>query len=155
MAFFEKFSETISSKSKDVANKAKGLAEVASLTAKISTQESLIDKYFKEIGRFMYEHREEPCDNGLEERYQLVDAAYEEIDRLRAEIRKIKGIKLCENCGAEVAAESAFCSKCGMAVPEEMPEEVEAEAVCEVTPETGEAEETAEVAQTEDEKITE
>ena len=133
MDFFNKFSETITNKSKDVANKAKEIAEVTSLSGKIVTQENLIEKYYKEIGRFVYEHREETCDNGLEERFKLVDAAYEEIERLKSEIRKIKGVKLCESCKAELPAEAAFCSKCGTAVPEEVPAEVEAEAVCDVT----------------------
>lgn len=133
MDFFNKLSETITSKSKDVANKAKEIAEVTSLTGKIAAQESLIEKYYKEIGRFVYEHREDCCDNGLEERFKLVDAAFEEVERLKSEIRKIKGIKLCGSCGAEVEAEAAFCSKCGTAVLQEVPAEVEAEEVRDVT----------------------
>ena len=132
MAFWDKLSETVSSKSKEVADKAKEIAEVTSLTSKISTQESLIEKYYKEIGRFVYEHKDEQCDNGLEERFKLVDAAYEEIEKLKKDIRNIKGIKLCDSCGAEVASDAAFCPKCGTAVPEEIPQEVQAEEVREV-----------------------
>lgn len=154
MEFFEKLSETITSKSKDVANKAKEIAEVTSLNGKIVAQEGLIEKYYKEIGRFMYEHREEQCDNGLEERFKLVDAAYEEIDRLKSEIRKIKGVKLCEGCGAEVTPDSAFCSKCGTAIPEDIPEEVHAEEVRDITEETVE-EAPVEVPETEETIATE
>ena len=143
MAFWDKFSETVSSKSKEVADKAKEIAEVTSLTSKISTQESLIEKYFNEIGRFVYEHKDEQCDNGLEERFKLVDAAYEEIEKLKKDIRKIKGIKLCESCGAEVASDVAFCPKCGTAVPEEIPHEVQAEEVKEVPAEDAVAVEAA------------
>lgn len=147
MAFWDKLSETVSSKSKEVADKAKEIAEVTSLSGKISAQESLVDKYYKEIGRFVYEHKDEQCDNGLEERFKLVDAAYEEIECLKKEIRKIKGIKLCESCGAEVSADAAFCPKCGTAVPEEVPQEVPAEEVREVP---AEEEAAAEVPATEE-----
>lgn len=150
MAFFDKLSETITTRGKDVANKAKEIAEVTSLNSKISAQEDLISKYFKEIGRFMYEHREKQCDNGLEERFHLVDAAYEEIDRLKKEIRRIKGIKECESCGAEVPADAAFCPKCGNAVPEDVPDEVEAEEVREVAPEEGAQEAAPEAESTEE-----
>lgn len=148
MDFFDKLTEKITNTSKDVANKAKELADLAGLNSKIASQESLIDKYFKEIGRFMYEHKDEPCDNGLEERYKLVDSALEEIARLKKEIRKIKKIKECENCGAEVPQDAVFCCKCGTAVPEDVPEEVHAEEVRDVTDEvvteeTAASEETA------------
>ncbi len=133
MEFFGKLNEVITTKSKEVANKAKEIAEVTSLTGKVSAQESLIEKYYKEIGRFVYENREDACDNGLEERFKLVDAAYEEIERLKSEIRKIKGVKLCENCGNEVSGEDLFCSKCGTAVPQEVPTEVVAEEVRDMT----------------------
>ena len=136
MDFFNKLGEKLTSTGKEVASKAKELAEITSLNGKIAAQESQIDKYFREIGRFVYEHKEDPCDNGIEEKLKLVDAAYEEIVRLQTEIRRVKGVKLCENCNAEVGSDVAFCPKCGTAVPEEVPEEVHAEEVRDVTEES-------------------
>lgn len=133
MALFDKISETINTKGKDVAGKAKNLADLAGYNVKIVTQQDMINKYFKEIGRYMYEHKDTEVDNGLEERYKLVDDAYAEIDRLKAEIRKIKGVKQCTNCEAEVDAEHMFCPKCGTIMPQDVPEEVHAEEVRDVT----------------------
>ncbi len=135
MAFFDK----LSSAGKNVADKAKELAEITSLSSKIATQESQIEKCYKEIGRFAYEHRESPCDNGLEDFFKQIDDANVEIERLRAEIRKIKGIKVCENCKAEIPATAAFCPQCGTTAPVDAPEEVVAEEITEVTEENTEA----------------
>ena len=133
MELWEKISATVTNTGREVAGKAKELAEIAGLNAKIASEEAAIEKCLKEVGRFMYEHRENPCDNGLEERFKLVDEHYAQIAALKAQIRKIKGVKQCESCGAEVKAGVPFCGMCGHAVPEEVPEEVVAEEVCEVT----------------------
>lgn len=133
MELWEKISATVTNTGREVASKAKELAEIAGLNARIATEEAAIEKCLKEVGRFLYEHRENPCDNGLEERFKLVDEHYAEIARLKKEIRILKGVKVCEDCGAEVKAGVPFCGMCGHAVPEDVPEEVVAEEVCDVT----------------------
>ena len=37
----------------------------------------------------------------------------EQIAQYQAQIRQIKGIRLCPECGAEVGPDSAFCGGCG------------------------------------------
>ena len=51
MDFFEKVGETITGKSKDIVDKAKDLAEIASLRSQIGTCEEVIKKNYLEIGR--------------------------------------------------------------------------------------------------------
>ncbi len=126
MSFFDKVSETFSSKSKDVVDKAKEIAEVVNLNSQVSSQESLINKYFKEMGQYLYEHRGEDVTTPLEERYGLIDAAYEEIARLKKEILEVKGLKACPACGNEMPKDVAYCSKCGTQVPVAEPKTEEA-----------------------------
>ena len=45
-------------------------------------------------------------------------AEYLQEKDLKAQIQIIKGVVRCENCGAEVAKESAFCPSCGNKMPE-------------------------------------
>ena len=54
MAFWENFGETISAKSKEVADKAKNFTDIASLKGQIVSQENVILRYYKEIGREYY-----------------------------------------------------------------------------------------------------
>lgn len=142
MAFFDKLGETLSNTGKDVAKKAKELAEVASLNGQITTQEDCINKTFAEIGKMVYQQKAEWTSPELAEKIGVVDDAYAEIERLKKELMIVKGVKQCPQCGNEVAREAAFCSGCGAAVPVEEPKAEEVD-----VPE--QAEETAEEAQPE------
>lgn len=117
--FLDKVGETITNKGKDVAKKAKEIAEVVSLNNQISTQEDAINKVFLEIGKSVYQLKEEWISTELAEKFSLVDSAYEEIGRLKKEIMTLKGVKKCPGCGAEVANGSAYCPDCGTQMPEE------------------------------------
>ena len=135
MVCFDKLSENIANTSKDVAKKANEIAKVTGLNGQISSQESLIDGVFKEIGKLVYDNKDNIAGLDLSEVIGKIDAAKAEIERLKAEIRTVKGIKVCEQCGEEIADEVAFCPKCGAKAP-----------VVEVPAEEAPAEEAAPVA---------
>lgn len=67
MDLLSRFGSTISNKSKDVARKAKELAEISNLNSQISTQEEIIDKLCLEIGKVVYDKRETFPDDELTE----------------------------------------------------------------------------------------
>lgn len=113
MAFFDKIGETISSKSKDVAKKAKDMAEIAGLNGKISTQEEIIRKAYLEIGKAFYEKYKNDLSNEFGAECEKITVAKDEIDTIKSEIHKIKNCKVCSSCGAEIMEEAAFCPKCG------------------------------------------
>ena len=132
MDFFNKVGSTISSKSKDVTKKAKEIAEIAKLTGQIAEKEESIKGAYIELGKYVYESQKE-------------DAAVEEIEGLKREVRKLKGRQECPDCGKEVSYSAAFCSYCGAKLPEPEPEEVVEEGeVTEVTEEAAEAAEPVE-----------
>ena len=135
MTFFDKMSETISSKSKDVAKKAKEIAEVTSLNSKISAQQDLIAKTHKELGAFLCEHQEDWKEQDITGFFDGVETAKTEILRLQDEIRKVKGVKLCPGCGKEIGNEAAFCPFCGTPAPIVVEEPVAAETAGETAPE--------------------
>ena len=121
MAFFDKLGETLTNKGKDVAKKAKDFAEINSLNSQISTQQSMIQATYAEIGKNYYEAHRVDAGDPYADKMQVIDNALAQIAALNAQIRQVKGIKICANCGAEVPAESAFCSACGARVTEETP----------------------------------
>ncbi len=145
MDFFNKVGSTISSKSKDVTKKAKEIAEIAKLTGQIAEKEESIKGAYIELGKYVYESQKEDAPEEVAEKFAVIDAAVEEIEGLKREVRKFKGRQECPDCGKEVSYSAAFCSYCGAKLPEPEPEEVVEEGeVTEVTEEAAEAAEPVE-----------
>lgn len=145
MDFFNKAKEKIAKTSGDVAKKAKDLTEIAKLNSQVSSNESTIKNTYSEIGQYVYENLKDDAPAEIAEKMTLIDNAVAEIARLKAEIMKLKGSVKCENCGAEVDADVAFCPNCGAKTPEPVVDIVDEGEVKEVVEEAEEkAEETAE-----------
>ncbi|MDE5746351.1 MAG: zinc-ribbon domain-containing protein [Acetatifactor sp.] len=154
MDFFNKVGNTISSKGKDVTKKAKEIAEIAKLTGQIAEKEESIKDTYIELGKYVYENQKEDAPEEVAEKFAVIDATVEEIERLKREVRKLKGRQECPDCGKEVSYTAAFCSYCGAKLPEPEPEEVVEEGeVTEVTEETVDSEETAEAEPAKTEEI--
>lgn len=92
MDFFEKVGETITAKGKDVTNKAKDMAEIASLRNQISTCEEVIRKNYLEIGRLYYEQFREAENNDFMEQCMAITNAKNGVEALEGKIREIKGV---------------------------------------------------------------
>lgn len=137
MDFFNKVGSTISSKGKDVTKKAKEIAEISKLTGQIAVKEESIKGTYIELGKYVYETQKEDAPEEVAEKFAVIDAAVEEIESLKREVRKLKGRQMCPDCGKEVSYTAAFCSYCGAKLPEPEPEEVVEEGdVTEVSAET-------------------
>jgi ribosomal protein L40E len=128
MDFFEKVGDTITGKSKELAKKAKDVTDIAKLNSQISSEKDKINKNYIEIGRAYYNahlHEENYNYEGL---CGEITVSMDKITELKKDIQTLKGTKCCENCGAELPREAAYCLSCGTKVEEETePETEEAE----------------------------
>lgn len=138
MGFFDKVGSTISKTGKDAAAKVKEMAEIAKLNGQITTQEDIVKKNYLEIGKYVYENQKDGAPNEVAEKFAVIDAANEEIAKLKQQINDINGVKYCPQCNGEVAKGVAFCPSCGFKMPEEAPEVVEEGEVKEVVEEAAE-----------------
>lgn len=115
MAVFDNIKETISNAAKTAVNKSNELVEATKLKFAISDAEGEIKKLYEKMGKGIYDSfksGEEPSED-LKDTCAQIDKLYESLDELKAKLREYKNVKLCANCGAEMDADSAFCSKCG------------------------------------------
>lgn len=92
MDFIEKIGDTITSKGREAADKAKELAEIASLKSQIATCEEVIKKNYMEIGRIYYEQYGNMPEAVFDRQCHSIDNARTGIESLQAQIREIKGI---------------------------------------------------------------
>ena len=139
---FEKFAETINNAGKAVGEKTKLGTDVVKANFKISSEERALNELYLEIGKTYYDNNlDNPCCETMKELFDKVSEKKASIEALKEHVRKIKGVLLCQNCGAEVDAENNYCGKCGAKI--EKPEPVE-EAPAEETEEVIDHEDTVE-----------
>lgn len=116
MAFFEQIGKRITDAGQNVAQQTKDLADVTKLSNAISEREKKISQLFLLIGQSYYEgHKDDPVAEDLE-KIAEINSLYTEIFANREKIKQIKGVTKCENCGADVPLNAAFCNSCGTKV---------------------------------------
>ena len=122
MGFFDTLGKKASEAYGATAKKTGELAREAKLKMKINENKSNINDLYKEIGKKVYEKhvREEYIDikSELEEECSKIDILSSEIETCLASILELKNKKQCIKCFAEIAADAAFCPKCGEKQPE-------------------------------------
>lgn len=92
MDFIEKLGDTITSKGKEAADKAREIAEIANLKSQISTCEEVIKKNYAEIGRIYYEEYGENPEELLAKQCGAIRNAKRGAEELQEKINAIKGI---------------------------------------------------------------
>jgi predicted RNase H-like nuclease (RuvC/YqgF family) len=126
MAFLDDLKKTVS----DTTQGAKNLAETAKLNSRVNDLEKKNNAIFAEIGKKYYEKTKDKPDEELASLYVNLEENSKTIDKLKTEIRELKGIVLCPNCGAESKNGEKFCIQCGARVREDEPQETEPERFC-------------------------
>ena len=121
---FEKFVATLNNTGKAVSEKTKQGTDIVKANLKITTEERELNDLFLEIGKMYYKNNSEnPCCDQMKELFDKVSEKEAAVEELKNKVRALKGVVICENCGAEVGDDNAFCGKCGAKI--ERPEPVE------------------------------
>lgn len=113
MAFFEQLGKKITDAGQGVAQQTKNLADIAKLNSAISEKEKRIEQLYYDIGvAFFNAHKNDTvAENGG--MIGEINTLMSEIEQCRENIKQIKGVIKCSNCGAEIPINSTFCSACG------------------------------------------
>lgn len=126
MAFFEDLGKKVSQTSQDAIKKTKIMAETTKLNSHISSEKRVINELHTKIGEKYFELFCENPDANLAEFVTAIKEAQKKIEDYEEQIRNLKGIDSCPNCGAELKEGALFCTACGMKTAEVPVEEKEA-----------------------------
>ena len=113
--YVESAKEVLASAAKTVVKKSSEIYSTTKLTYEISKLRDEMNKCYKDMGKIFYDNYKgkEIDEDDVAELCGRIDELRNDIDKVSAEIARIKGNSVCNNCGAEVTKESSYCAKCG------------------------------------------
>lgn len=112
MDILDKISGTLLSASKDAAQKAKDLSDLARLRMDIRSKEDYINQQYQQIGKVYYA-RHKDDETPKYEQIALIREAEVLLNELKQQLGQIKGVQKCPQCGSDMPQEAEYCSKCG------------------------------------------
>lgn len=113
MAFFDELGKRISQTSQGVVQKTKDAAETLKINGLISDEEKRINALFLEIGKAYFEIHADSCEPRFNDMISGIKEAQSKIEMYSEQVKRLKGIVRCPNCGGEVPYGAPFCSSCG------------------------------------------
>lgn len=116
MGFFDELGSKITSGASAVANKTKDFAEVTKINSQITADTNAITAKYTEMGKTLYEKYAGDPSNEFASTFAEIQALEAKIVEQKSQIQKIKGVKTCPTCGAEIDASISFCGSCGAKV---------------------------------------
>ena len=132
MAFFDNLGKKASEMTAKAMQKAQELSETTKLNSLISEEEKKINNTYYQIGKLYVSLHSEDSEEAFAGMIASVAEGEQKISGYRRQIQDIKGVRLGEKCGAEVARGVAFCSSCGAPMPKaETPAPTEDQVRCE------------------------
>lgn len=125
MSFFDDLGKKLSQAGQTAAQKTKEIAETAKLNSQISDEEKKINDFYLQIGKLYVSLHNEDYEADFDELVKGLHESENRVKECRQQIKDIKGVTMCEKCGAEVSSGAAFCSTCGAPMPVASPAEPE------------------------------
>lgn len=124
MDFFENLSKKATEAGSKALEMTKGFSDTAVFKSTISTEEKNIKSMYYQIGELYFSTHKQDYEEPFGSMIQSIRSSKEKIKECKEQIRIIKDIHYCENCGAEVPNSSYYCSACGMVTKQYQPNTV-------------------------------
>lgn len=116
MDFIKNITKKVTETAKVAAKKSGDMVELTKLKMNISSEEDKIEKEYVQMGKIVFETYEkgEKVGEEFEAHCEKIVSYRENINAMKDQILKLRNVKVCPECGAELESEVLFCAKCGM-----------------------------------------
>lgn len=114
MAFYDELGKKISRTGQGAIQKTREFAEITKLNSANSELEKGIVATYTEIGRtYFQKYAQALPDEEFAALFHRIGESMRQIEANKNQIRILKGVVPCPNCGMDVDANAAFCRSCG------------------------------------------
>lgn len=117
MGIFDDFGKRVKDAGQKSVQKTRELSEISHLNTMLSQAESKINNLYCQIGKTYMELHRDDCEEDLAQYVSSIKDLEKDISLYKKQIQEIRGVQVCNQCGADISRGSAFCSSCGAPVP--------------------------------------
>ena len=126
--FLNGLSKKLTQVGQEAAAQTKIFTETAKINGIISDEEKQINNLYLQIGKLYFEANKNNATAEYNDLMTGIKDALVRVEKYKEQIRNVKGVRTCSNCGAEVANNAVFCNSCGTQLPVATPVEPAAQA---------------------------
>lgn len=140
MEFWEDVYKKMTDAASYTAKETGRLTDMTKLRFNLMREKSKLEDIFCELGKLYYAlNKNELIDDGLiEETLTMVDEKQAAIANIENQIKLLKNIRTCVNCGEQLDKDMEFCHKCGAKQTSDVSDEASDEAAEEAKEKTEE-----------------
>lgn len=113
MAFFDDMNRQLTRMGQSAIKKTKDVSESVRISSAIREEENKQDEWFRQMGQYFFENYSDQADGELRVLCSNVMQSKAQILRYNEQLKELKGMIQCPNCGAQIAENSMFCNVCG------------------------------------------
>lgn len=113
MSILDELDRKISKIGREAVKKTKEVSESVKVSASLKEEEDQIKELYLQIGEYCYSNRYAAEDRKLQELYASTDQRKQTIVAYQEQLRKLKKMVTCPNCGTDNPNDALFCTGCG------------------------------------------
>lgn len=115
MAFIDEFKRNAAEVADKAKKKTSEITAIAKINLNIKSCEAKLAAVYEEIGRLFYSAEREGADNTADIATCIMkaDKYVSDIAQAKKDLAKLRNVKSCSECGAEIDINFAFCNFCG------------------------------------------
>lgn len=121
MSVFDDLGKKVGDLASNTVQKGKELAEITRLNSVIASEERRLEKQYTTLGQRYYEGSGSITSEEQELAFASIQENLGKIEELKEQVKTLKDVNVCPQCGERHAREDSYCPKCGAKLPSHEP----------------------------------